>query len=221
MCSRFTSIAPQIEIERRFDVQVAYHQTQPNYNAAPSHRVAAVIQKETRQLHGMRWNLSLPWMEGKTLINVRKESLLEKESFQSLFETQRCIIPANGFYEWQMSGKMKFPHYFRLNTHEPFGFAGLYEIEQSPTGTEVMTCAIITTNSNEVVAPIHNRMPVMLQSQHENQWLDPEQGMETPQNYLSPYPADQMQAYPVSTKVNSPKFNSPACVQPKRQRTLF
>ncbi|MFX1513737.1 MAG: SOS response-associated peptidase [Promethearchaeota archaeon] len=224
MCNRFTSIAPQIEIERRFEVQEAFYQTQPNFNISPRSNVAAVIQQETRQLHGMRWSLSLPWSKGKSpgeksyvLTNVRRESLQEKAYFQKMFERNRCVIPASGFYEWKKVGSEKIPHYFQLKSQELFGFAGVYRLERLKNEKQELTCAIITTEANDVVNPIHPRMPVILKPNYEKEWLDSTQETNNLQFCLDAYPAEQMEGYMVSRRMNSPKFNSPKCIQPYPQ----
>ena len=144
------------------------------------------------------------------MINARAETVAEKPSFKQAFQSQRCLVIADGFYEWRKHGKVKIPMRVILKTGEPFGFAGLWESWKSPEGELIHSCTIITTTPNAVMEPIHNRMPVILSKDKEAKWLDvsPSDAGEL-RELLSPYPADEMDAYEVSTLVNSPKNDMP------------
>jgi putative SOS response-associated peptidase YedK len=165
----------------------------------------------------VRWGLIPSWAKdmsvGSKMINARAETISEKPSYRNAFKKRRCLVVADGFYEWQSFSGAKRPIYIRFKSGRPFGFAGLYEIWNSPEGEEITTCTIITTQANELMRPIHERMPVIIPKEKEELWLDPkteEQSLLF--SLLKPYPADQMEAYPVSKKVNSPKNNSPDCL---------
>ena len=150
------------------------------------------------------------------MINARAESLATKPAYRAAFKRRRCVIPADGFYEWrkESDGKTKTPMYIRRRDHKPFAFAGLWEVWRSDDGTELPTCTIVTGEPNELVKPIHDRMPVILTAEAMRRWLEP---AELPPEELMelrvPYPADQMQATPVGRAVNSPRNDSPDCIE--------
>jgi putative SOS response-associated peptidase YedK len=141
--------------------------------------------------------------------------LLEKPSFRGLFKKQRCLILADGFYEWKREGVRKIPYYIRLKSRMPFGFAGLWSKWIAPDESEIISCTIITGEPNELIKPIHTRMPTILRKTERELWLDPSNDdTEKLMSFLNPYPPDDMEAYPVSKAVNSPSNNSPECIQP-------
>ena len=198
----------------------------PRYNVAPSQDVAVVrTNDDGRSLAMLRWGLIPAWARdpaiGHRLINARSETAAEKPSFRSAYRRQRCLIPADGFYEWRREVKTRQPWLFGLKDAAPFVFAGLWESWAVPQGTPltgslaerspgdtVETCTILTTAANETVAPVHGRMPVILPAEAYGPWLA---GEEVP---LAPYPADAMTAHPVSTLVNRPANDDPRCVEP-------
>ena len=149
------------------------------------------------------------------MINARKETLTEKPSFRDPFRNQRCLVLADGFYEWKAEERGKAPYYIRLKSKEPFGFAGLWSSWRNPNGSEIRSCAIITGEPNELMRSIHNRMPVILSREKREFWLDPSNhdtnGLMA---LLEPYPAAEMETYSVSKSVNSPGNDSPECVEP-------
>jgi putative SOS response-associated peptidase YedK len=201
-----------------------------SYNIAPSQSVA-VWQPDTEpQFHWLRWGLIPAWAKdpkiGYKLINARAETIAEKPSFRTAFRQRRCLILADGFYEWQQVEGSRHPHpyFIGMSDERPFAFAGLYERWESPDGEKIDSCTIVTTAANEVMAPIHNsavptlreRMPVILAPQEYAQWLDPGcKEIDRLQALLDPYPAAEIKIYPASTLVNSPKNNSPACKYPE------
>ncbi|NJL89221.1 MAG: SOS response-associated peptidase [Coleofasciculaceae cyanobacterium SM2_1_6] len=224
MCGRFTQFAItkaaealQVEaIDEAIDLP-------PRYNIAPAQTVAAIAQlpeNDQRQWLPLRWGLIPSWAKdlaiGYKLINARSETVAEKPSFRSAFKHRRCLIPTNGFYEWQHldGSKKKQPYFISLQNDDLFTLAGLWERWESLEGDILETCTILTTTANELVSPIHDRMPVILQPQDYDQWLDPNfKQADKLQELLKPYSAKAMQAYPVSIKVNSPKNDSPECSQ--------
>ncbi len=162
---------------------------------------------------------------GNRLINARGETLAEKPSFRTAFKRRRCLIPATGFYEWQRNpdSRTKTPMHIALKSGAPFAFAGLWESWHSPAGQSIQSCTIITTEPNDLMAPIHDRMPVILPPDAYNHWLDPAERTDL-QDLLVPYSAQEMIAHPVSTLVNSPINDTPDCLkpaQPPEQGALF
>ena len=214
------------ELHERMDLIGTPLNLRPRYNVAPSQDVAVVLAAgEGRTLAMLRWGLIPAWAKdqaiGHKLINARSETAAEKPSFRSAFRARRCLIPADGFYEWRREGKTRQPWLFGLRGGAPFAFAGLWErwtvpedaaltgslAERSP-GDEVETCTILTTAANETVAPVHGRMPVILPGDTYGPWLE---GKDVA---LAPYPADDMTAHPVSALVNRPTNDDPRCVEP-------
>ena len=225
MCGRFTSKAKPVEIEREFGVTISDKKLfEPRYNIAPSQTIAAVVESGgERIVSGLKWGLIPHWSKDDSfaskLINARAETLAEKPSFREAFKKHRCIIPASGFYEWNKKGSgAKQPYYFYLKDKEIFGFAGLWEEWLDKTSGEIIeTCAIITTEANQVLEPVHDRMPVILKPESYEQWLDTkENDTENLQKLLAPYPPAKMASYEVSKSVNAPGTDSPELIEPSR-----
>lgn len=219
MCGRFTQRHKPEEVVERFEVGADELIAQPRYNIAPSQPVAAVRHGDRRELFTCRWGLIPFWAKdstiGNRMINARAETLAEKPSFRRAFAARRCLIPADGFYEWLKQGKgASRPFYIRLKDGGLFGFAGLWEEWKSPDGEVVTTCAIITVEPNELMAGIHNRMPAILKLEHEAAWLDRSNDIPAVSNLLQPYPSELMEAYEISRAVNNPRFDDPACIEP-------
>jgi putative SOS response-associated peptidase YedK len=219
MCGRFVRITPASVLALKFRAKHAVSSLAPSYNIAPNQEIVIINEEEERQLIQCKWGFIPSWAKdpaiGYTMINARSETVARKPAFRSAFTKKRCLVLADGFYEWRAEGKKKYPMYIRLKSGECFGFAGLYNDWKSPGGMQLCTCTIITTEANEAVKPIHDRMPVILPRDKEDMWLDPtNEDKEQLLSVLKPYPADQMLAYEVSTDVNSPRFNSPANIQP-------
>ena len=218
MCGRFTQTQSVPEITKEFGVAQVAGDLGPSYNIAPTQKVAVIITDGVKQLVPVRWGLVPSWAKdisvGGKMINARAETVTEKASYRNAFKKRRCLVVADGFYEWQDLGGTKRPVYIRLRSGRPFGFAGLYEVWNPPDGEAITTCTIITTEANEIMKPIHERMPVIIPKQDEDIWLDP--GTEDQAHLLrllKPYPAEEMEAYPVSKRVNSPKNNTAACIE--------
>jgi putative SOS response-associated peptidase YedK len=221
MCGRFTLNQSATALAHIFDVpQVP--DLAAGYNIAPTQMVATVLHNldsNKREFQQLRWGLIPSWAKdsgiGAKLINARAETVAEKPSFRSAFKRRRCLVLADGFYEWQRQQGKKQPFYFRLQDGQPFAFAGLWESWRSPANEEITSCTILTTTANELLQPIHDRMPVILKPQDYDLWLDPQ--VETPQplqQLLCPYPAPAMTAYAVSTLVNNSRHNSSECIMP-------
>jgi putative SOS response-associated peptidase YedK len=219
MCGRFVLLSSPEEIREAFAVQQVRYQVEPSYNVAPTQSVAVVVQREgVNTLEKMRWGLIPAWAKdpaiGSRMINARAETVGEKPSFKRPLKDRRCLVVANGFYEWQKTGQAKIPMFIRLKSGQPFGFAGLYDVWTSPEGEAVASCTIITTSANDLMQPIHDRMPVILPKSQESTWLNPAiQHAADVLPLLVPYSAADMEAYAVSRMVNSPENNSPDLIR--------
>jgi len=220
MCGRFTLSQPAETLAELFQLS-AVPPLEPQYNIAPTQQVAAVLVDpgtNTRQLKWLHWGLIPAWSKdtkmGARLINARAETVREKPAFRAAFKQRRCLVVADGFYEWQQLLGKKQPNYVRMQNGQPFAFAGLWEHWQGASHHVIDSCTILTTEPNELLRPIHNRMPVILKPQDYNLWLDPAvQQPELLQPLLRPYPSEAMTAFPVSPQVNNPTNNSPALVE--------
>ena len=221
MCGRFTLTIDPYHLQQAFPWAVIPEDLPPRYNIAPSQPVAVIPNTGDNTLSMYKWGLIPSWSKdpaiGDRMINARSESLAEKPSFRNAYRHRRCLILADGFYEWkQIPGmKSKQPVYIRLIDSVPFAFAGLWEIWKSPEGAEVRSCTIITTQPNSLLEPIHNRMPVILPPASYSSWLVPEDRQPAQLNdLLIPYPASEMMASPVSRMVNIPQVDSPDLIKP-------
>jgi len=221
MCGRFTLTTNFGAIAQRFGVARFLEEIGPRYNIAPTQTVIVVNDDGTRHLPQMQWGLIPSWAKdpatGNRMINARAETVATRPAFRVALRKRRCLIPADGFYEWQPVGRRKQPVYITLKSREPFSFAGLWETWTSPEGEEVRSCTIITCEANDLMKPIHDRMPVILSKEAESVWLDPtiqDPALLLP--LLVPYPAEEMEVYPVSTWVNNPEHDGAECVLPLR-----
>jgi putative SOS response-associated peptidase YedK len=229
MCGRFTLTQSGEAIAQFFNL-AEVPKIEPRYNIAPTQPVPAILANpddpEERQFKYFYWGLIPSWAKdpsmGARLINARAETVAEKPAFRTAFKRRRCLIIADGFYEWQQLGKVKQPHYFYVSDRNgaapdhrrPFALAGLWEHWESTEGDVIESCTILTTESNDLLRPIHERMPVILSQQDYNRWLDPNlQNPEQLRPLLHPYPPETMGSYPVNPKVNSPKYDTPDCIQ--------
>jgi putative SOS response-associated peptidase YedK len=221
MCGRFTQTASPEVIAEQFKITNPPLFT-PRYNIAPSQPIAAIRidpDTATRTLVMLRWGLIPSWAKdpkiGNQCINAKAETVAEKPSFRSAFKKRRCLVIATGFYEWQVQGRAKQPIWIGLQSKRPFAFAGLWEQWKPPEGEPLETCTIITTEPNDLMAPIHNRMPVILSPASYDQWLDLSfQQIEPLKALLRPYPSEELTAYPVSTLVNNPRHDASQCLEP-------
>ncbi len=220
MCGRYTLKTPAADLAELFAVPEA--PTLPfRYNIAPTQSVPvvrAVPGGQGRELVSLRWGLIPSWAQdpsiGNRMINARSDTASSKPSFRSAFRQRRCLVLADGFYEWQKRGSKKQPYYFQMRSGRPFAFAGLWE-HWTGEGEIIESCTILTTDANGVVRPVHERMPVILAPDQYERWLDPKvQQPDAVQTLLRPYPDEEMAAYPVGLRVNSPRNDDPVCVQP-------
>lgn len=219
MCGRFVLTADPEIIQKAFNLTVPPEQMQPRFNIAPSQPVAVVTNKAPDELTHHRWGLVPSWSKdikiGNKMINARAETLHEKPSFRAAYKRRRCLIPANGFYEWAKTDDGKKPMYIHMADHAVFAFAGLWEIWQDSDGNELRTCTIITTKPNKLVEPLHHRMAVILRPEDYDLWLS--QDEMKPQELapvLQPFDVDAMAVYEVSKTVNSPANDGPSLIDP-------
>lgn len=211
MCGRFTLTVDPAELQDAFPQYHFPAQGQPRFNIAPTQPVLALPNDSRLTAGYFSWGLIPSWAKdpaiGSRLINARAETLAAKPSFRGGFKYKRCLVFADGFYEWKTEPgmKTKTPYFIRLKSGAPFAFAGLWDEWQPPDGSLVKSCTIITTEPNQLMATLHNRMPVILPLSRHERWLDPSpQKPENLQDLLAQFPADEMTAHPVSTLVNSP-----------------
>ena len=220
MCGRFTLTLNPAELQEQFGLsEPPPKELAPRYNIAPSQAVAVIANNADRKLELFKWGLIPSWAKdpkiGNKMINARAETLAEKPSFRTALKRRRCLVVADGFYEWKKTGSSKTPMYITLNDGRPFAFAGLWEAWQSPEDGLIKSCTIITTEPNALMADIHNRMPAILPPDAYDQWLTPgELAAEAALPLLQPYDAAQMKAAPVSTRVNSPAVDTAECILP-------
>lgn len=221
MCGRFSSSSKPEQIKKEFKVAVEDPAIfKPRYNIAPSQMIPVVLDRMGERIVAqLKWGLVPSWAKdaliGSRMINARAETLMEKPSFREAYKSRRCIIPASGFYEWQRAEKgAKQPFYFYLTNKEVFGFAGLWEEWlDKKSGESLETCTIITTEANDVLKPVHDRMPVILKAADYDEWLDTkEANTDKLQKLLAPYPPDEMSSHAVSRAVNSPTLDSPELI---------
>ncbi|MGC1309933.1 MAG: SOS response-associated peptidase [Phormidesmis sp.] len=218
MCGRYTQTKSGEAIARTFNLK-EQPDPQPRYNIAPTQPVSAIAQPGAdREYRMFQWGLVPSWAKdpsiGNRMINARAETVAEKPSFRAPFKRRRCLILADGFYEWKREGKQKQPYYIQVG-QDLFGFAGLWEKWESGDGSYLETCTILTTAPNELMETIHNRMPVIVHPEDYDLWLDPDlQDGRHLQHLLRPYEAEAMALYPVSNTVNSPRNETPECIEP-------
>lgn len=221
MCGRFSLYHQPNLIAHRFELDnVEAIALDPRYNIAPSQDILAIVHDGKTNRGGfLRWGLIPSFAKdpkiGSKMINARAETLHEKPSFAKLLARRRCIIPANGFFEWQKTDHGKIPMHIQMTDGEPFAMAGLWDRWQDDSGETVTSCTIITTEPNPLMAPIHNRMPAILTQDQEAAWLDRrETATDRLRRLLTPFDSRYMTATAVSSLVNSPKHDSPACIAP-------
>jgi putative SOS response-associated peptidase YedK len=221
MCGRFTLTVDPSELREAFGNYNFPQKFMPRYNIAPTQPILVIPNDSKNEATFFIWGLVPSWAKdmsiGSRLINARAETLAEKPSFRGSLKYKRCLIPADGFYEWQTQPgtKTKVPYFIRMKNRQPFAFAGLWDEWQSPDGGTVRSATIITTEPNSLMAKLHNRMPVILDPDQYEEWLDPSpRSADRLLPLLGPHAAEQMTAFPVSTQVNSPENDLPALIQP-------
>lgn len=215
MCGRFDLVAEGEEIATLFDLAVRPNLA-PRYNIAPTQPVLAIFRqnRQERELTHFRWGLIPSWAKepSMNLINARAETVAEKPSFRSAFKRRRCLIPATGFFEWQKVGKKKQPVRIVPSAESLFVFGGIWEYWQGADGSELMSCAILTTAANETIRPIHDRMPIFITPADFDLWLDPDAPIEAVNALLQPSADDFLRYYPVSDHVNFVGHDDPSCI---------
>ena len=215
MCGRYSLISDISALQVRFDFDTPVTEHRSRYNIAPTQNVLTVRAGDGRNVaEHMRWGLIPSWAKdmsiGNRAINARAETLAERPMFRTALRRRRCLILADGFYEWIRAGKARQPMRILLATGEPFAFAGLWETWTNPEGESIHSCTIITTTPNDVMRPIHDRMPVILMPEHESTWLDSSnEDASAINSFLSPYPPEIMETYPVAPLVNSHANDTP------------
>jgi putative SOS response-associated peptidase YedK len=223
MCGRFTLRAPASVVAEQFTL-LEMPPFSSRFNIAPTQPVAVIRsapgEREPRhELVRLRWGLIPSWAKdpaiGSRMINARAETVAQKPAYRAALRRRRCLVLADGFYEWWKIGSRKQPYFIRMRDDRPFALAGLWEFWEGPDHSSIESCTILTTEPNELVAPIHNRMPVILAAEGYEAWLD--RTVEDPlriSKYLAPYPAGLMEAYPVSPHVNNPAHDDARCIEP-------
>ena len=219
MCGRYSLITDVEHLAQRFEFDGNSLTFESAYNVAPTQNVLTVVGDETRRGGFMRWGLIPHWAKdasiGSRMINARAETVTEKPAFRDALRRRRCLVLADGFYEWQRTNAAKRPMRIVMRSGDPFAFAGLWSVWMDPDGNRVTSCTIITTAANDLLRPIHNRMPVILPKEMEELWLD--RDLDDPGalgSVLSPYPDYAMEAYEVSSLVNSVANADPRVVEP-------
>ena len=219
MCGRFVLTSDGNTLQLALNLTDVPDIHTARFNIAPSQPIAVVTNEHPGELTFHKWGLVPSWAKdpamGNKMINARSETAAEKPAFRAAFKRRRCLIPADGFFEWQKRAGGKQPMFIYLKDHPVFAFAGLWEIWYSPDGDELRTATILTTEPNDFMADIHNRMPVILNSEDYETWLAPDdQKAADLEHLLRPFDANRMEAYPVSTFVNSPGNDSPETIEP-------
>lgn len=211
MCGRFTLRTPMSVLMRDLEFELATPvEFLPRYNICPTQNVVVIVKRGSqRQLDYMKWGLIPSWAKeakiASSLLNARSETVATKPSFRSAFKSRRCLIPADGYYEWRREGKAKQPYLFEVDGGRPFAIAGLWETWRGPTGDDapLHTCTILTTEANDLAREIHDRMPVIVHPADYDTWLDPATSPALLQPLLRPYEAESMSTSPVE-KIESP-----------------
>lgn len=210
MCGRFAQRTDAKGLAKAFKVSEV-PDVKPRYNIAPTQDILAVYESaDGREMIYYKWGLIPSWAKdasmGARLINARSETVREKPAFREAFKKRRCIIPADGFYEWRRKEGQKQPFFFRMREESPFGFAGLWDRWEGESGQVINSCTILTTEANEALRPVHDRMPVILHPEEYSLWLEADaRERASLAELLRPYPAEEMVGYPVSTSINSPR----------------
>jgi putative SOS response-associated peptidase YedK len=219
MCGRFSIVSSKGTIEERFDVILDDDDFKSVYNAAPTQKLPLITNVEPGKLNFYKWGLIPFWAKDQSLaskmINARADTILEKPAFKGLIKRRRCLVISDGFYEWkQLSGGKKQPYRITLKDNGLYAYAGLWDEWNDPAGSKINSFTIITTDPNELMKEIHNRMPVILKKENEKKWLSNHAETEELLFLLKEFPAELMKAYPVSMLVNSPLNNDEKVLLP-------
>lgn len=226
MCGRYGFIpGSKDQFKKRFNVERVDFDINPHYNVAPGQTMPVVTHHSPNTVEEMKWGLVPFWAKdpkiGYQMINARAETVATKPSFRRSFTKQRCLVPASGFFEWKKLDGSKQPFYIRLKHAPLFSFAGLYDIWKDAEGRELKTYTIITTEPNSLLAPIHNRMPVILTEAGEITWLNEAPSPLKHVKLLRPFSAENMESFSVSKKVNNPENDTEDILTPEEQQTII
>lgn len=221
MCGRYVRRTPLQNVVDLFSAvpAPAARDLKPSFNVAPTQQVAAVRMddQDQRMIVSLKWGLIPPWASdpsvGNRMINARSETVAEKPAFRDAFRRRRCILPADGFYEWKRDGKQKQPFHIHRADQKPFGLAGLWE-RWSSGSDALYSCTILTTSPNDLMRTIHDRMPVILSEADYDTWLAPGSEPKDIATLMRPFPGDELVADPVSQHVNNPRNDDPRCLMP-------
>ncbi len=224
MCGRFSRTHGEEALRQRFGYEAEGVELEPRFNLAPGQDAGVAIWDQGIRLRVMRWGLVPSWLKdskgGFKAINARAETLAQKPMFKGLLGSKRCLVLADGFYEWRNTSSGKQPIRYVLKDRAPFAFAGLWDRWRDAEGHELNTFTIVTTRANELIEPVHDRMPVMLNPEHEQAWLDTNlKDPEELRGLLGPLPAELMEGYQVSPACNSPAHEGPECIEPAPQES--
>ncbi|MDA8383171.1 MAG: SOS response-associated peptidase [Betaproteobacteria bacterium] len=216
MCGRYTLASAPAVLEQTFGIG-GWLAGFARYNIAPSQVVPVIrLSAEEPELAWLVWGLVPHWAKeaktGYSMINARAETLEKKPAFRSAFRRQRCLVPADGFYEWKVTAGPKQPYYVGLKTGEPFGMAGLWEHWEGPDQAVIESFTIVVTQANELLCPVHERMPVIVPAADYAMWLDAKAEVQSVRSLLAPFPSEAMRRYPVSTRVNNPMADDPGLI---------
>ncbi len=218
MCGRFSLTTAEEILNERFRLAGGAEPYVARYNCAPTQMLAVVSNAEPHKISYYKWGLVPFWAKdlsiGNKLINARAETILEKPAFRNAFRARRCLVLSNGFFEWKKSEKLKIPYYITLKNHEPFAMAGIWEIWETPGGERIHSFSIITTAANDLMKPLHDRMPVILNPDDESDWINRDHST-GPSHLLKPYPSNLMKATRISVLVNSPYNDNPDILVPQ------
>jgi putative SOS response-associated peptidase YedK len=218
MCGRFSLFTPFQDLKQRFDAEPPDEPVVPRYNAAPGQRMIVIPMEDPHKMHLFKWGLIPHWAKdakiGYKLINARAESLKEKPAFRRSLQQGRCLVLADGFYEWSSTTAKKVPYRIELKNRKPFAMAGLSSHWKDEKGKEIDSFTIITTGGNKIVGRIHNRMPVILHQEWERKWLDQLIDPKETDQFLLPYAGSDMEMYPISILVNNPKNDVAEILKP-------
>lgn len=223
MCGRYSFAQLSEEVEKRFKIQVDGNTYVAKYNNAPSQKLGVISNENPEKLSFFHWGLLPPWAKDPrmafNMINARAESLDEKPAFKKAFSAKRCLVPADGFFEWKNLNKQKIPYYIQLKTAEMFAFAGLWEEWKDGEGRIKKTFTIITTESNELLKPLHPRMPVIIPNHLEQEWLENTNPKDL-QKILLPYDPEKMQCFQVSNLVNNVRNEEPKIIEAVKKSNM-
>ncbi len=216
MCGRFTLTSSDDQLRDLFQV-FEIPERKKKFNIAPTDDVVIVVKDKKKKALSATWGLIPSWSKDRKIqpmtINARQETITEKRSFRDAFKHRRCLIPANGFYEWKKSGALKQPYLYSVDSDEPFAFAGIYEYWVDEIGKVLVSCSILTTTPNTLISELHNRMPVILEPNNYNTWLAEDYDQNQLLDLCTPLSSEKMRTYPVDPRMNNVSFESPISLE--------